>query len=39
LKVLLERLPGLRLDPERPVAFEGWEFRSPQHMHLLFDHS
>jgi cytochrome P450 len=39
LKVLLERLPGLRLDPERPPVFEGWEFRSPQHMHLLFDHS
>jgi cytochrome P450 len=37
LKVLLDRLPGLRLDPERPPVFEGWEFRSPQHMHLLFD--
>jgi cytochrome P450 len=39
LKVLLERLPGLRLDPDRPPTFEGWEFRSPQHMHLLFDQS
>jgi cytochrome P450 len=39
LKVLLDRLPELRLDPERPAVFEGWEFRSPQHLHLLFDHS
>jgi cytochrome P450 len=39
LKLLLERLPALRLDPERPPVFEGWEFRSPQHMHLLFDPS
>jgi cytochrome P450 len=39
LKLLMERLPGLRLDPERPPVFEGWEFRSPQHMHLLFDPS
>jgi cytochrome P450 len=37
LRVLLDRLSGLRLDPERPAAFEGWEFRSPQHVHLLFD--
>ena len=34
---LLARLPNLRLDPDRPAAFEGWEFRSPQHLHLLFD--
>jgi cytochrome P450 len=39
LRVLIDRLPGLRLDPERPPVFEGWEFRSPQHMHLLFDPS
>jgi cytochrome P450 len=37
LATLLRRLPGLRLDPDRPAAFEGWEFRSPQHLHLLFD--
>jgi hypothetical protein len=37
--VVLDRLPGLRIDPERPPVFEGWEFRSPQHMHLLFDPS
>jgi cytochrome P450 len=34
---LLERLPNLRLDPERPAGFRGWEFRSPEHLHLLFD--
>ncbi len=28
-RVLLERLPGLRLDPERPIEISGWEFRSP----------
>ena len=33
----LERLPGLRLDPDRPAAFSGWEFRSPEHIDLLFD--
>ena len=22
---LLERLPGIRLDPERPPVFDGWE--------------
>ena len=39
LRLLLAQLPGLRLDPERPPVFEGWEFRSPQHLHLLFDPS
>jgi cytochrome P450 len=34
---LLERLPGIRLDPERPPAFDGWEFRAPQHLHVLWD--
>jgi cytochrome P450 len=37
MQLLLERLPGLRLDPDRPAEYEGWEFRSPQHLHLLFD--
>jgi cytochrome P450 len=32
-------LPGLRLDPDRPAAISGWEFRSPEHVHLLFDAS
>jgi len=34
---LVERLPGLRLDPERPPLFSGWEFRAPQHLHVRFD--
>jgi cytochrome P450 len=33
-RVLLDRLPGLRLDPERPIAISGWEFRSPHHLHV-----
>jgi cytochrome P450 len=37
MRLLLERLPGLRLDPDRPAAISGWEFRSPEHVHLLFD--
>jgi cytochrome P450 len=37
LRLLLDELPGLRLDPERPAVWEGWEFRSPHHLHLLFD--
>jgi cytochrome P450 len=39
MRLLLERLPGLRLDPDRPAAISGWEFRSPEHVHLLFDAS
>jgi cytochrome P450 len=37
LRVLLDELPGLALDEDRPPVFEGWEFRSPHHLHLLFD--
>jgi cytochrome P450 len=37
LRLLLDELHGLRLDPERPPVFEGWEFRSPHHLHLLFE--
>jgi cytochrome P450 len=37
MTTLLERLPGLRLDPARPAEYEGWEFRSPRHLNLLFD--
>ncbi len=29
LDTLLDRLPNLRLDPERPVELRGWEFRAP----------
>ena len=34
---LVQRLPGLRLDPERPPLFSGWEFRAPRHLHVRFD--
>jgi cytochrome P450 len=37
MRMLLERLPNLRLDPDRPMEISGWEFRSPHHLHLLFD--
>ncbi len=37
LRVLFERLPDLRLDPDRPAVLTGWEFRSPEHVHLHFD--
>lgn len=36
-RVLFERLQNLRLDPDRPMEVSGWEFRSPHHLHLLFD--
>jgi len=31
---LFERLPELRLDPERAPVFSGWEFRAPQELHV-----
>ena len=34
---LLERFPGLQLDPERPPVFDGWEFRAPQHLHVRLE--
>ena len=37
LERLLERLPDLRLDPERPSAVRGLVFRKPQTLHVLFD--
>lgn len=36
-RILFEHLRNLRLDPERPTEISGWEFRSPHHLHLLFD--
>jgi cytochrome P450 len=36
-RILFERLPNLRLDADRPIEISGWEFRSPHHLHLLFD--
>jgi cytochrome P450 len=29
LGILLDRLPGLRVDPDRPPTINGWEFRAP----------
>ena len=36
-RILLDRLSNLRLDPDRPTEISGWEFRSPHHLHVLFD--
>jgi cytochrome P450 len=36
-RVLFDRLPNLRLDPQRPPAFSGWEFRRPLHLHVEWD--
>lgn len=30
LEILLDRLPGLALDPDRPPEVSGWEFRAPR---------
>ncbi len=37
LDLLLDRLPNLRLDPERPPTLSGWEFRAPDSMWVLWD--
>jgi cytochrome P450 len=37
LGILLDRLPGLRLDPERPVVLRGWEFRAPRSTWVRWD--
>ncbi len=37
LQRLLERLPGIRLDPGRPPVCRGWEFRAPRHLHVTWD--
>ncbi|MGV9306904.1 hypothetical protein ACWDLG_26335 [Nonomuraea sp. NPDC003727] len=34
LEVLLERLPGLRADADRPPAFHGWRYRHPDSLHV-----
>jgi cytochrome P450 len=36
-RVLLDRLPNLRLDPDRPTEITGWEFRSPHHLHVQWN--
>jgi cytochrome P450 len=37
LEILLDRLPGLRLDPERPAKLSGWEFRAPDSTWVRWD--
>jgi cytochrome P450 len=37
LDVLLDRLPNLRLDAERPVTLSGWEFRAPDSTCVRWD--
>jgi cytochrome P450 len=37
LDVLLDRLPNLHLDPERPVTLSGWEFRAPDSTWVRWD--
>ncbi|MEU1340206.1 cytochrome P450 [Streptomyces sp. NPDC005827] len=37
LQHLLRRLPGLRLDPERPATPYGLVFRKPDAVHVLWD--
>jgi cytochrome P450 len=37
LRLLLDRLPGLRLDPAQPVELSGWEFRAPLALHARWD--
>jgi cytochrome P450 len=37
LQRLFERLPRLRLDPDRPPVLRGWEFRAPLHLHVRWD--
>jgi cytochrome P450 len=37
LDLLLDRLPGLRVDPDRPPTLSGWEFRAPDSMWVRWD--
>ena len=37
VRALFERLPGLRLDPDRPPRLRGWEYRAPAHLHVRWD--
>ena len=37
LEMLLDRFPGLRLDPDHEVELSGWEFRAPTALHVRFD--
>ncbi|HEY6891249.1 MAG TPA: cytochrome P450 [Solirubrobacter sp.] len=37
LRLILERLPRLRTDPEQPVELSGWEFRAPLALFARWD--
>jgi cytochrome P450 len=37
LEILLDRLPNLQLDPDRPVVLTGWEFRAPDSTWVRWD--
>jgi cytochrome P450 len=37
LRRLLERLPGLRLDPDGEVSYAGWEYRGPVEIPARWD--
>ena len=37
LERLLVRLPGLRLDPDRPCVVRGLVFRKPETVHVVWD--
>lgn len=37
IAILLDRLPGLRLDPRRPALVQGLVFRKPPALHALWD--
>jgi cytochrome P450 len=37
LDILLDRLPELRLDRDRPAALSGWEFRAPDSTWVRWD--
>jgi len=37
LDILLDRLPGLRLDVDRPATLTGWEFRAPDSTWVRWD--
>jgi cytochrome P450 len=37
IRSLFERLRGVRLDADRPARLRGWEYRSPVHLHVVWD--
>jgi cytochrome P450 len=37
LEILLDRLPNLRLGPDRPATLGGWEFRAPDSTWVRWD--